>query len=145
MSDNFSDLLQDYLSDPEEAALYLDAIIESNDSGALLVGLKHVADAQGGMKKLSDAAALDRVSLYKTLREEGNPKFETLTKIVNALGMRLSIKPLDYTSLDSETGTVKFSLDDETGDICSDIEPAPDAYQNLNFFVSDECEPYHVT
>ena len=46
------------------------------------------------MTSLAKETGLNRESLYKTLSENGNPKYETLTGIIKALGFRLSVAPL---------------------------------------------------
>ena len=64
-----ADTLNKYLQDPEEASAYLDAVLESGDSGALLVALRDVVDARGGVSELALAQNLNRETLYRTLAE----------------------------------------------------------------------------
>ena len=81
------------LTDPQEAAEYLAAIIELNDQGALLVGLRHVAKAHG-MKDVAARAELGEKTLFKSLNENGNPTIETISKVLATMGLRLTVEPL---------------------------------------------------
>ncbi len=79
------------LEDPDEAAEYLNAVLEDGDARLFLVALKHVAEARGGMAKLSHTAKLSRPNLYRSLTKTGNPEFGTLANILNSLGLRLAV------------------------------------------------------
>ena len=50
-----------------------------------------VAEAQGGVAQLAEAAKLNRESLYRMLSDRGNPEFRSLDALLHALGFRLSI------------------------------------------------------
>ena len=89
----FQETLEKYLSDPEEASAYLDAVLESEDTSALLVALRDVVKARGGMNELARASGLSRETLYRTLSEEGNPTLETLVKVLTFTGLRMSVAP----------------------------------------------------
>jgi probable addiction module antidote protein len=80
------------LKDPKEAALYLNAIIEEDDLEVLLLGLWHVARAQG-MSTLAKKINLHRVSLHKMLSKKGNPEFRNVLKIVKASGLKIQFQP----------------------------------------------------
>lgn len=94
-SKNYKDLLIESLKDPKEAVGYLNAILEDykdNDEESqrvLLAALKDIAEAQGGIAELAEKTGLGRESLYKTLSAKGNPKFNTLTTLVHAMGFEL--------------------------------------------------------
>lgn len=90
--------LNAYLQEPEEASAYLEAVLESGDNAALLVALRDVVDARGGVAKLAQAQGLSRETLYRTLSEEGNPTLDTLTKVLEFTGLRVSILPTDKAS-----------------------------------------------
>lgn len=79
------------LQDPEFAAMYLEeALVEDMES--FKVALKHVADAYpGGMTALSLATHLNREALYRALRRGGNPNLKTLTRVLDAFGLRISV------------------------------------------------------
>jgi probable addiction module antidote protein len=84
------------LRNKKEAELYLDAALDEyqNDDNveALFVALRNVAEAQGGIGKLSSVTQLNRETLYRTLSKKGNPKLQTLGLILDGLGFHLSIK-----------------------------------------------------
>jgi probable addiction module antidote protein len=85
------DLFAD-LADPEYAALYLTAAYRES-RGAFLIALKDVADARLGMTRLAASVKANRVSLYRTLSEEGNPTLSTFNAIVEALDLDVSFTP----------------------------------------------------
>jgi probable addiction module antidote protein len=87
------------LLDSEEAiAGYLEEALkiaqEDADPAFLTVALGTVARARG-MSQIAKDTGLSRESLYKALGSEGNPEFGTVLKVVQALGLKLSIKPQD--------------------------------------------------
>jgi probable addiction module antidote protein len=81
-------LLQD-LSDPLEAEHYLNAVLEDYPDG-FLKALRNVAQARQ-MAKVAQDAGIQRESLYRALSEDGNPTLETLTAVLDALGLRLAV------------------------------------------------------
>ena len=80
------------LKDPEEAAAYLDAAMELEDSAALLLALRHVAKAHG-MAEVARRADVGDKTLFRALSENGNPTLNTVTKVLHAVGLRLSVTP----------------------------------------------------
>jgi len=87
----FSETLNEILKDPEEAALYLEACLEDGDMELFTAALRDVADARGGMGYLSEATHLNRETLYRTLSKDGNPRLDTLYKILGAMGLRIGV------------------------------------------------------
>ena len=89
---------REFLSDPGRAQAYLEVALEEyatdQNTSALLLALKDIAVAQGGLGKLAQQANLNRAHIYKALARGGNPRLDTLKKILNSLGFRLSIEPL---------------------------------------------------
>ena len=81
--------------DREFAVEYLKLALESLDNpeerGGSLLMLRALAEAYGGMAKVATAAGISRESLYRSLSPKGNPTFKTLTAVVNAMGLRLSV------------------------------------------------------
>jgi probable addiction module antidote protein len=78
-----------YVETPEAAAAYLDEALATNDAAFIADALGVLARAKG-MTEVAEAAGLGRKSLYKALAADGNPRFETVLKVVSALGLRLS-------------------------------------------------------
>ena len=95
----YKDFLMEYLQDPEEARAYLEVAIEEyeqdGDKEAFLLALRNVAEAQGGLGKLAKQTGLNREHLYRVLSEEGNPRLDTVGRILHGLGFRLSVHPLE--------------------------------------------------
>jgi probable addiction module antidote protein len=88
---SYRDDLLKRLDNPEYAAEYLEQTLASGDSAAFLVALKDVVDARGGVGNLAKEVRIARPSLYKILSQKGNPTIETLQKILQPLGLRVSI------------------------------------------------------
>ncbi len=89
----YDETLKQTLTDPEEAAEYLNAALEEGDPAALLLALKDVTNVHGGMAKVAEAANLNRESMYRMLSENGNPRISSLDALLHALGLRLAIAP----------------------------------------------------
>ncbi len=80
------------LKDPEHAALYLEEILAEGDMEMFKEALKDVAAARvGNMTTLAKKTRLAREALYTTLSRKGNPRLDTLTKILDAVGLRLTV------------------------------------------------------
>ena len=75
------------------AAEYLKAAIEDTDEPrVLLVALRQVAEARGGIAKVAKAAGIERESLYRALSPRGNPRFSTLVAVTKAMGLTLTVE-----------------------------------------------------
>ncbi len=79
-----------YLKTEEDIAAYLNAAFEENDPAIVAEVLGDVARSQG-MAKIAERTGLGRESLYKALSRDGNPRVETLMKVVHALGLKLKV------------------------------------------------------
>lgn len=88
----YHESLIEALKDPEEAAEYLNAVLEEGDKKMFLVALKNVAEACGGMSKLSRVTKLNRANLYKIFSKSGNPEIQTLSNILGIFGLRLAVE-----------------------------------------------------
>ncbi len=90
-------LIERLRSDEQEQYYYLKAALEENSDSpeALLITLKTIAEARGFSAFAADAG-LSRESLYRTLSKNGNPKLDTIFKIFGALGMRLTVEPIEH-------------------------------------------------
>lgn len=80
-----------YLTTEEHILYYLEAAMEGNDP-------KHIASALGdvarskGMSEIARKTGLGRQALYNALSDSGNPTLETLTAVLNALGLQLTVQ-----------------------------------------------------
>ena len=81
----------DYLKTEEEIEAYLNAFFEDNDYKYLPLALADIARARKAMTRAAKAAGVSRTSLYQSLSEEGHPAFETIAKVAQSLGYRLSL------------------------------------------------------
>lgn len=78
---------------PEFAAEYLRAALEDDDEPrALLIALRRVAEARGGLAKVAKAAGIERESLYRALSTRGNPRLSTLVAVTKAIGLKLTVE-----------------------------------------------------
>jgi probable addiction module antidote protein len=82
-----------HLTDNEDMAAYLTLVMEENDSALLAVALGDIARARG-MSEISRAAGITREALYKALRPNSHPRFDTINRVCNALGVRLVAQPV---------------------------------------------------
>mgnify|MGYP002737804045 CR=1 FL=1 len=84
--------------DPELARAYLQeavrALDDSEDQGAALLALRNLAQANGGLGPVAQRAGISREALYRALSPNGNPTLKTLQAVLKAVGMRLSVEPL---------------------------------------------------
>lgn len=78
----------DYLDSDEAIAAYLSATLEEDDPDLFLDALKTVARARG-MTELAKATGMGRESLYKALAPGAKPRYDTILKVVRALGITL--------------------------------------------------------
>lgn len=81
-----------YLETPEDIAAYLGAVLDLDDPKALVAAIGHAAKAKG-MTDIAATVGAGRQSLYRSLSAEGNPSFETVVKVLGALGVRLAVRP----------------------------------------------------
>ena len=81
-----------YLDSDAAIADYLSAALQENDAALLAAALGDVARARG-MTKVARASGLSREALYKALRPDAQPRFETVARVCKALGVRLVVQP----------------------------------------------------
>ncbi len=78
---------------PEFAAEYLRAALEDDaEPKVLLIALRRIAEARGGIAKVAKAAGIQREALYRALSERGNPRLSTLVAVAKAVGLRLTVE-----------------------------------------------------
>lgn len=82
----------DYLDSEEMIAEYINAVLEDGDPELLLAAISDVAKARG-MAKVAADAGLGRESLYKALAPGAKPRYDTVIKLLHALGVKLSVTP----------------------------------------------------
>jgi len=80
--------------DPAFTLEYLSGLLEDGTTDELLLGLRRVTRAHGGVAKVAAKAKLNPTSLYRTLSAKGNPELRGLTALLGAMGMRLAVQPI---------------------------------------------------
>ncbi|MCL2345704.1 MAG: putative addiction module antidote protein [Desulfobulbus sp.] len=83
----------EYLNNDEEVAAYLTAVLEDNDPALFAAALGDIARARG-MAQVARDAGIAREALYKALRPGSAPRFETISRVCSALGVRLVAEPM---------------------------------------------------
>jgi probable addiction module antidote protein len=84
--------MAEYLEDDQAIAEYLTIVMEENDPAALASALGTIARARG-MTDIAAKSGLARESIYKALRPNSQPRFETINRVCQALGVRLVAQP----------------------------------------------------
>ena len=84
--------IAEYLDSEEMVVEYLNLICQENDPALLLHAIGHVARSKG-MAKIAETSGLGRESLYKALDENAHPRFETVFKVLAALGIQMHLVP----------------------------------------------------
>ena len=91
---DYEEDLHEWLKSPENAASYLNAVLGEGDKSAMLLALREVAQAHGGMATIAERAHVKRESLYQMLSARGNPELTSLFNILHGMGLTITIQPL---------------------------------------------------
>jgi probable addiction module antidote protein len=84
--------MAEHLDSDQAIAEYLTIVMEENDAGELTHALGVIARARG-MSEVARAAGLTREALYKALRPNSQPRFDTIARVCTALGVKLVAQP----------------------------------------------------
>ena len=84
----------EWLKDEANAAEYLNAAIEDGDRDGLLLALRNIAEAKGGMWSVAEKAHTPRESLFRMLSLRGNPAWTNLLAILHGMGLERAVKPI---------------------------------------------------
>jgi probable addiction module antidote protein len=85
-----------FRNDPELAAEYINSVLADGDESDLMLALRSLSKANGGVQEIARQADVNARTLYRTLSENGNPELKTLSSILKAMGMRLAVQPLNH-------------------------------------------------
>jgi probable addiction module antidote protein len=86
-------VIRELREDPKFAVEYLKVALEDTDEpGVLLIALRRIAQARGGIAKVAKAAGVERESLYRALSARGNPRLSTLIAVTKAVGLKLTVE-----------------------------------------------------
>jgi probable addiction module antidote protein len=82
--------VEDYLETADDIVAYLEAVFEDGDPQLINHAVGAIARSKG-MTEVAQRTGLGRQSLYKALSRQGQPEFTTVLKVIQALGMRLTV------------------------------------------------------
>ena len=85
--------IESFRRDPKFAAAYLNAILEDGDRAELMVVLRYLTEAFGGVSAVAGKTGLNTSALYRTLSPRGNPELKSFMNIMKAVGMRIFVEP----------------------------------------------------
>lgn len=86
--------MESFRQDPKFAAEYLDAVLADGDQAEILMALRYMAKAFGGVRGLANGTRLNATTLYRTLSVRGNPELRSLRSVLAMMGLRLSVRPI---------------------------------------------------
>jgi len=81
-----------FRDDPAYAVRLLNSILEEGDQSELLITIRQMTKAFGGVQTVAEAAHLSTTQLYRTLSPNGNPVLSSLSAILKAMGLRLAVQ-----------------------------------------------------
>ena len=91
-----------FRNDPAYGVELLNSILADGEQAELLIALRQMAKAFGGVRGVAKETGLNPNQLYRMLSAEGNPEFRSLAVVLRAMGLRLAVQPLK----ESATATV---------------------------------------
>lgn len=83
-----------YLTDEADIAAYVSEAFRTNDTEHIAYAIGVAAKARG-MTRIAERSGLSRESLYRALSADGAPQFETIQRVLSALGLRLTVETAD--------------------------------------------------
>ena len=83
-----------YRKDPAFALQLLNDVLANGKQRELLVTLRQMTLAFGGVRTVAAAAGLNPTQLYRTLSPGGNPSLSTLTAVLGVMGLRVAVQPV---------------------------------------------------
>ena len=87
--------MAEHLDSDQAIAEYLTIVLEENDPAEFAHALGTIARARG-MAEVARASGLTREALYKALRPTSQPRFDTIMKVVHAMGLQISVQPTSH-------------------------------------------------
>ncbi len=84
--------IANYLDNNEMIAEYLNTVLAEGNDSDVIIAIGHIAKSIG-MTKIAQETGLSRPSLYKALSNGAKPQFETIMKILKAIGGQIQIHP----------------------------------------------------
>ena len=87
--------IADYLDNKEMIAEYLNTVLEEGNNADVINAIGHIAKAIG-MTRIAEETGLSRPSLYKALSDGAKPQFETIMKVLKAIGGQIQVTPVSH-------------------------------------------------
>lgn len=84
--------IADYLDSKEIIAEYLNTVLEEGSNADIINAIGHIAKAIG-MTKIAEETGMSRPSLYKALSDGAKPQFDTIMKVLKAIGGQIQVSP----------------------------------------------------
>jgi probable addiction module antidote protein len=84
----------DYLVTEDQVRAYIEVLLEADDPAKFRRRLRDIAESEG-MAQLARKAGITRAGLYRALSDDGDPKLSTISQILAALGLQLTVRPLE--------------------------------------------------
>ena len=88
---NYTDGLSERLQEPGYATAYLSEALKEGSQEVFMLALRDVAKARG-ISNIAKESNLNRETMYRMLSEKGNPNLSSLNKLLNTLGLTLSVE-----------------------------------------------------
>ena len=79
--------------DPAFAADYLTSVLQDGEQADVMIALRQMAIAFGGVSAIAEKAQLNPTQLYRTLSATGNPELRSLSAVLKAMGLQLAVIP----------------------------------------------------
>ncbi|GMW06788.1 MAG: addiction module antidote protein [Gammaproteobacteria bacterium] len=86
--------IDSFRRDPEFAAFHLNSVLADGTQEEILLTLRRMSVAFGGVSELALKAGLNPTTLYRTLSARGNPELRSIRALLGAMGLRLAVTPL---------------------------------------------------
>lgn len=83
-----------FRKDPELALDFLNTILAEGSQAELLIAMRQLSKAFGGVAAVAEQANLNQTQLYRTLSPDGNPTLSNFSALLNAMGLRLAVQRL---------------------------------------------------
>lgn len=90
-SDSYKELLLERLKVPKHREAYINAALKDGDPKILLAVLEDCAEAMGGVAWLAKETHLSRPAIYKIISDKGNPRWDSLIKVLSAFDLRINV------------------------------------------------------
>jgi probable addiction module antidote protein len=87
-------MAETFRNDPALAVEFLNTILADGSQAELLIAMRQLSKAFGGVAAVAEQANLNQTQLYRTLSEGGNPTLSNFSAVLNAMGLRLAVQRL---------------------------------------------------